>query len=154
MNWVAYVVSAGAVAVTVTVAGAGTRPATPWYESLTKPAWQPDPSVIGLAWTVLYPLIAVVGAYVWNSSEGSRRWWWLTAFAINLVLNAAWSWIFFVAEQPSAAAVEMVLLLASTVVLALLAGRAAPWAALVMALYAAWVAFAGWLTLTIARLNG
>lgn len=153
MSWPAYVVSAGATVATLAVAGAGTRPATDWYVGLTKPSWQPDPSLIGLAWTILYPLIAIVGAYVWNNTDGTRRWVWLAVFASNLVLNAAWSWVFFVTQQPTSASAEMALLLASTVLLAVLAWQAAPWAGLAMVAYAGWVAFAGWLTVTIARLN-
>jgi tryptophan-rich sensory protein len=153
MSWFAYVASAGATVATLAVAGAGTRPTTDWYVGLTKPTWQPDPSLIGLAWTILYPLIAIVGAYVWNNTDGTRRWWWLAVFGTNLVLNAAWSWVFFVAQEPAWAAIEMGLLLTSTVALAVLAWQAAPWAGAAMVAYAAWVSFAGWLTVTIARLN-
>jgi tryptophan-rich sensory protein len=153
MTWPAYVVSVAGVALTLAVAGAGTRPTTTWYTELTKPNWQPEPSLIGLAWTILYPLIAIVGGFVWNNVDGTRRWVWVAVFASNLVLNAAWSWVFFVAQQPAWASAEMALLLASTVLLAVLAWQAAPWAGLAMGAYAGWVAFAGWLTVTIAGLN-
>jgi tryptophan-rich sensory protein len=141
------------VVVTLAVAGAGTRPTTDWYVGLAKPLWQPDPSLIGVAWTIIYPLIAIVGGFVWTRLEGRQQLAWAVLLALNLTLNAAWSWVFFVAKEPWWAAAEIALLLVSTLILAALAWRTAPWAGGALMLYAAWVAFAGWLTFTIARLN-
>ena len=70
-----------------------------------------------------------------------------------MVLNAAWSWVFFVAQEPWWAVAEITLLLVSTLALVAMAWRAAPWAGGALILYAAWAAFAGWLTFTLARFN-
>ena len=153
MRWVPYAISAAAVVLTLAVAGAGTRPTTDWYVALTKPSWQPDPSLIGLAWTIIYPLIAIVGGFVWTRLEGREQLTWALLLALNLVLNAAWSWVFFVAQEPWWATAEIALLLVSTLALVVVAWRVAPWAGGALMLYAAWAAFAGWLTFTLARLN-
>jgi translocator protein len=146
--------SAIAVGLTLAVAGRGTRPTTQWYQDLIKPSWQPDPALIGIAWTILYPLIAVVGGLVLLRADSLReRLIWAAALLVNLVLNALWSWIFFTWQRPDLAAIEIGVLLLSCVVLIVLAGRHSPLAAGLLVPYALWVGFAGWLTFTIARLN-
>lgn len=30
-----------------------------WYAALVKPSWTPEPSTIGLIWSILYPLIII-----------------------------------------------------------------------------------------------
>lgn len=149
----AYGLTSLLVVATLAIAGIGTRPQTAWYRDLVKPAWQPDPSIIGLAWTLLYPVIAVVGGFVLTRTDGRERAIWLAAFVLNLVLNALWSWVFFTWQAPWAASAEIATLLVSTLLLITLAWPISPAAALVLAPYAAWVGFAGFLTLTLARLN-
>ena len=149
----AYALSASAVALTLLVAGIGTRPQTLWYVNLNKPSWQPDPSIIGIAWSVIYPIIAIVGGYVLSSTTGRERILWIVTFVVNLILNAAWSWMFFVVENPAGAFVEMIPLIISIIAMIVLAWQVAPWAGIVLIPYVLWVSFASYLTLTIARLN-
>ena len=75
------------------------------------------------------------------------------AYAVNLVLNTAWTPVFFLAHRPWAAAAESAVLTASTVDLVRRAARVSPRAAAVLAPYAAWTAFATALTAAIARRN-
>lgn len=150
---VAFGTSGLAVVATLALAGLGTRPQTAWYTALAKPSWQPDPALIGVAWTVLYPVIAIAGGLVLMRAEGALRVAWIAAFAANLALNALWSWAFFTWQRPGLATAEIALLLVSTVVLVVLAARVAPVAAWLLVPYALWAAFAGTLTATIARLN-
>jgi translocator protein len=150
----AFGIPALAVVLTLAVAGVGTRPQTQWYQDLAKPSWQPDPSLIGIAWTVLYPLIAIAGGLVLLRADSTGfRLTWLLALAANLVLNALWSWVFFTWQRPGLASFEIAALLVSCLVLIVLASRVSPLAAGLLVPYALWVAFAGWLTFTIARLN-
>ena len=67
-----------------------------WYASLNKPAWNPPAWVFGPAWTLLYTLMAVAAWLVWKQ-DGWRRP--LLLYFIQLVLNAAWTPIFFGAHQ-------------------------------------------------------
>lgn len=149
----AYAICGSAVALTLFIAGLGTRPQTAWYLNLNKPTWQPDPSIIGIAWTIIYPLIALVGGYVLSNTTGRDRWMWLSVFAVNLILNAWWSWLFFVSENPMAAFVEMMPFIASIIVMIVLAWRVTPLAGIALIPYVVWVSFASYLTLSIARLN-
>ncbi len=35
-----------------------------WYQNLNKPSWAPQESVFGTVWSILYPIIFVVNAYI------------------------------------------------------------------------------------------
>ena len=71
-----------------------------WYDSLKKPSFNPPAWVFGPVWTVLYLMMAISLWRVW------RRWgeidvrWAVGLFLVHLVLNAAWSGIFFALHKP------------------------------------------------------
>jgi benzodiazapine receptor len=130
--------------------GLATDPDSRWFRDLQKPRWYPPPQAFGIVWTGLYAGIA------WASGEvlargGGRSFG--RAYTVNLVLNAAWTPVFFRARRPWAAAVESALLTASTVDLVRRAAPVSPAATLVLTPYAAWTAFATSLTVAIARRN-
>jgi translocator protein len=130
--------------------GLATDPGSRWFRDLEKPAWYPPPQAFGIVWTGLYAGIAWAGGEVLARGGGSA---FGRAYAANLVLNAAWTPVFFRAHRPWAAAVESAVLTASTVDLVRRAGRVSPGAAAVLVPYAAWTAFATALTVVIARRN-
>ncbi len=150
-----YVAPAAAVAATAVVGSLATDVTSSWYRRLDKPAWQPPGPVFGVAWTALYVLIAYAGgrarARTVDRPEARRRW--SRAFAANLGLNTAWSWLFFRAHRPDLALVEVVVLEASTLDLVRRARRLDPTAGAALLPYAVWVAFATALTAEIARRN-
>lgn len=81
----------------------------PWYEALQKPPLNPPGWVFGLVWSILYLAIAVSGWLVWRARSG-----WsapLSLWAVQLGLNAAWSFLFFGLQRPGIALVEIALLL-------------------------------------------
>jgi benzodiazapine receptor len=124
-----------------------------WYASLAKPAWNPPDWVFGPVWTVLYTLIGVSGWLAWQSraaGHGGPAFWF---FGAQLVLNAAWSWLFFGLHLPGLALVDILALW-----LAILATVAAFWrlsrvSALMLLPYLCWVGFAAMLNLALWRLN-
>jgi tryptophan-rich sensory protein len=77
----------------------------------------------------------------------------LAVFAIQLVLNAAWSPIFFGLRRPSLAALEIALLWAAIGATILLFHPISPAAAWLLVPYLAWVSFAAALNLSIWRRN-
>ena len=125
----------------------------PWYDGLAKPSWTPPGSVIGAIWTVLYVLIAVASAIVWTRSPAPPGGY-VALLVVNLVLNVLWCYFFFAARRPGTALVEIAVLELTCLGLVLLASRTSPAAAWMLAPYAAWVAFAGFLNWNIVRLNG
>ncbi len=130
-----------------------TNPRSHWYLDLVKPSWQPPNWLFGPVWSLLYGLIAASAILVWHSSDGPERVLVMQLFAVNLVLNVAWSALFFRAHSPLGGGLEILMLLTSIAHLALHCREINPIAAWLLAPYFAWVCFATALNWTIAVLN-
>ena len=124
-----------------------------WYPTIAKPEWTPDPSVIGAAWTILYPVIGLVGWLIWRAGPSRAVTLALVLWAVQMALNAAWSGLFFGARSPGLAFAGIVLLWLAILGTVLAAWRPSPTASLMFVPYLAWVSFAGALNLAIWRLN-
>ncbi len=75
---------------------------TTWYPTLAKPSFTPPDWVFAPVWTLLYALMGLAAFLVWR--RGLRHApvrTALTAFGIQLALNAGWSFAFFGARSPS-----------------------------------------------------
>lgn len=122
-----------------------------WYRTLAKPWWNPPDWVFGPVWTVLYIMMAVAAWLVWKT--GDRVGPALTLFFVQLALNLAWTFIFFSAEQPGLALVEIVFLWLSVLFTMLAFFGRQTTAGWLFVPYLAWVSFAGILNLAIWWLN-
>jgi translocator protein len=71
---------------------------TETYQELSLPAWAPPSWLFGPAWTILYTLMAVSAWVVWRTEHPLRNRA-LVAFAVQLVLNFAWTPVFFGADE-------------------------------------------------------
>jgi len=102
-------------ALTFLAAGIGSLATAPniatWYATLAKPSWNPPNWVFGPVWTALYITMAVAAWLVWR--QGGLWRLAMALFAVQLALNAAWSWLFFGFHLPGAAFIEVVALLAA-----------------------------------------
>ncbi len=145
------------VTATAVAGGLATDPGSAWYRALRKPPWQPPPPAYGLVWTPLYADLAVTSARTLDGLEeagrGAERSAYARALAVNLVLNAGWNVLFFRARRPWLAAAECAVLTASGADLVRRAAAVDRRAALALAPYPAWCAFATALTAAIARRN-
>ena len=121
-----------------------------WYPKLRKPGWNPPNAIFGPVWTVLYLLMAIAAWLAWRQSGLSI---WIAVFIVQLVLNAAWTLIFFGWKQPGLAAVEIAILWAAIAATLIGFYGLSPLAGLLLVPYLAWVTFAGFLNLAIWRLN-
>lgn len=121
-----------------------------WHAELAKPAWNPPNWVFGPVWTVLYVLIAVAGWLVWRQSPASVA---MGAWALQLILNAAWSWLFFGLHRMDLGFFDIVLLWVAIGAFVVAAWPLSMLAALLFLPYWAWVTFAGALNLAIWRPN-
>ncbi len=121
-----------------------------WYAALAKPSFNPPNWLFAPVWTVLYIMIATAGARAWRAGADAGT---LALWGLQLVLNAAWTWLFFGLMRPDLALIDIGLLLA---VIAGFAVRVRPFdraSALLFLPYLAWVAFASALNFAIWRLN-
>ena len=132
-----------------------------WYAEAAKVPWTPPNAVFGPVWTVLYALMAVAAWFVWRERDARpvpvRRA--LTAYVIQLALNAIWTPVFFGLYPtlgPAAlwlAVVIIVLLDAAVIATVVLAARVRPLPAWLLAPYLAWCLFATTLCIGTAVLN-
>ena len=125
-----------------------------WYQKIKLPAWTPAGSVIGFAWTTIFILSTISALLVWNKFPRDKRFVWVIGlFFINAGLNIFWSWLFFNQHLIGWAAIEAALLGLSVVGLIILIGPISRLATWLLVPYAAWVAFATYLTYLIWTLN-
>jgi len=124
-----------------------------WFDALVKPSFMPPGWVFGVVWPILYALLGIAVAMILAEPPSPRRQAALTLFFIQLVLNFAWSPIFFAGHDIVLAKIVIFVMAA----VAALAGRRflkirKP-AGLLMVPYLAWLVFAATLNSTIESLN-
>jgi translocator protein len=74
-----------------------------WYVDLVKSPLNPPSFVFGIVWPILYALMAFV------SFKSADKIWKL--FIPQLILNAAWSWMFFFMHAPLLALINITILI-------------------------------------------
>lgn len=125
-----------------------------WYAGLAQPSWTPPRDVFPVVWTILYVLMAFALWRLWDRTAPSpARRQALIFFAIQLVLNAVWSPIFFGAHGiQTALAVIVVLVVAiiGTIFTSAHVDRLAAW---LLVPYLIWVAYATTLNAGIVAMN-
>jgi len=133
---------------------------TGWYADAAKPVWTPPNIVFGPVWTALYLMMAVAAWLVWRRRHEADVRPALLAYFVQLLLNAAWTPVFFglypvmgVAALWLAFAIIVALILA--VVFTIL--RFWPihrFAAVLLMPYLAWIVFASSLNAAVAAYAG
>lgn len=124
-----------------------------WYMTLQKPSWNPPSWLFGPVWTTLYAAMAVAAWLVWKDAGFDGATAALAFFVVQLILNLAWSGIFFALRSPGWALVEIIALWAAILVTTVLFFRHSAWAGALMVPYLLWVTFASVLNGAIVRLN-
>lgn len=146
-----------AVAATAVVGSFLTKPDDQWYKKLAKPAWQPPGAVFPIVWTGLYASIAGASSMVISEQveegdmDGARDF--TVALGANLVLNAAWSGVFFRGRSLPLSVATAGLLALSSADLVRQARNVRPQLSYILVPYTAWCAFATALSGSIARRN-
>lgn len=139
-----------AVAVVAGVGGLAASGSRETYAALELPPYAPPGWLFGPVWTVLYVLMAIAAWRVWRA-----RGWDVAqgVYGVQLLLNLAWTPLFFAADRYGVALVEIVVLLAALVATVVLFARRDRVAAWLLAPYLAWVGFATALNAGIVVLN-
>lgn len=83
-----------------------------WYPTLVKPSFNPPNWIFAPVWSMLYIMMGVAAGLVWNRIDFEKELVKkaLVLFAIQLALNALWSYLFFGLKNPMLAGIEIVLL--------------------------------------------
>lgn len=124
-----------------------------WYRALAKPSWTPPDKVFPIAWAVLYLMMAVAAWWVFMAEDSTARTTGLTLYVLQLVFNAAWSWLFFGRRRIVAGLVDILLLWMVLSLTIVLFGQVSAIAAALLIPYWFWVAFAAMLNARIWKLN-
>lgn len=125
-----------------------------WYATLRKPWFNPPNWLFGPVWSLLYILMGVAGGLVVHKSWGkSGIGGVLFLFISQLLLNMAWSMIFFGFHAPGLALMEMLVLWGVIFVCILNFRTVSKAAAWLFVPYLLWVSFAAVLTAALWKLN-
>src|SRR5436190_12306180 len=101
----------GSLVITFGAAALGTRfLPDEWYRQLKKPVWNPPNSIFAPVWTTLYLLMAVAAWLIWHRSGVASALVPLILFVTQLVLNSAWTWLFFGRHRISVALIDIMIL--------------------------------------------
>jgi len=121
-----------------------------WYPALAKPPHTPPSWVFGPVWTVLYGLLAVSLWRIWRHPEAREA---RALFWGLLLVNAAWSHLFFGLRRPDLALVDILLYLALLAGLVRALAKVDRLAARLQAPHLAWVAYAATINAGVWWLN-
>lgn len=136
------------------IAGAFTAPAIPeWYGSLNRPLFAPPNWVFAPVWTTLYIIMGISFYLVWSLISSRERNTAIAIFCIQLILNFAWSFLFFYFKSIGLALAEIVLLSATIVIMITQFYKLKPVAAYLNIPYLLWVSFATMLNAAYFILN-
>ncbi len=125
------------------------------YSEIVMPPLAPPAIIFPIVWTILYVLMGISSLMIYKNktSPFKERASALSTYASSLVVNFAWSIIFFNFRAYLLAFIWLLLLFFLVVKTILEYRRIDKAAAYLQIPYAVWVAFAGYLTFTIWLLN-
>jgi len=125
-----------------------------WYATLVKPSFSPPNWIFAPAWTLLYILMGLAAASVWQKGlQHPQVRSALVVFLIQLILNMLWSVLFFGLRSPFYGLVDILFLWAMILVTIAQFSKVSTTAAALLIPYILWVTFACGLNLGIWLLN-
>lgn len=146
--WVAFTEAVGGISALMTRKGMEFFSA-----AVTKPPFTPPPAAFGIAWAILYLLMAVGMARVWlrqvNKAESKS----LYLYLLQLTFNFIWSLIFFNFQGYLIAFLWLIALWLLILQMTRAFGEIDVTAARLQIPYLLWVAFAGYLNFGVWFLN-
>ncbi|MBN2158328.1 MAG: tryptophan-rich sensory protein [Spirochaetes bacterium] len=125
-----------------------------WYQTLSKPSFNPPDWIFGPVWTLLYIMMGIALYLVWKNGLGtSQAKLSVVFFSIQLILNVAWSFLFFYLRMPVYGFIEIIILWIFILFTMLAFFRINLAAGILLAPYLLWVSFAAILNFFLWRLN-
>lgn len=125
-----------------------------WYDQLAKPWFNPPSWLFGPVWTALYILMGVALYLIWMEGlEKPQVKAAILLFALQLLLNFLWSYVFFGLQSPLLALAEIAILWLVLLATIIAFFRIRRGAAYLLIPYILWVTFAAYLNYAIFILN-
>ncbi|HEX2762397.1 MAG TPA: TspO/MBR family protein [Allosphingosinicella sp.] len=153
LRWALVTVPAILLLGTISGGVAGSGYGNPWFDALAKPTSLPPGWAFGAVWTILYILLGLSLAMLLHARGARGRGRALALFGLQLALNFAWPPVFFAFHKVGVALGLLAAMIVFTAATAALFWRIRRAAALLLLPYLAWLCFAEYLTLEIARMN-
>lgn len=120
----------------------GSGSGNPWFMDLVKPSLYPPPATFGIVWTILYLVMGIALTLVITARGAPGRGYAISLFMFQLVLNLAWSPLFFGMHKIAAALALLVAIDLAVLATILAFRKVRPVAAWMLLPYLAWVLFA------------
>lgn len=137
----------------LTASAGAAFPPGEWYAGLNRPWYAPPNWLFGPVWTILYFMIATAGWLVWKTREAASILIAMTLYVCQLVLNSAWTCLFFGLQRPDIALIEILILWVVISATIIAFRRHSKVAAILLIPYLLWVSFASVLNYGFWALN-
>ena len=124
-----------------------------WFNALRKPDFMPPASAFPVVWTILYVLMGFALAMIVAARGARGREAAIALFVVQLLLNLAWSPLFFAAHQVTAALVLIVPLIVAVALTIWRFWRIRPVAGVLLLPYLGWLVLAAALNYAVMTLN-
>lgn len=122
------------------------------FGELNQPPLSPPAWLFPVAWTILYILMGIALLLILRANHRLKAGA-IGLFASQLILNFLWSPVFFMRRDYVTAMIILVLMLALTIILTVMARQINRAAAILLVPYIAWMAFAAYLNAGVGLLN-
>ena len=124
-----------------------------WYSTLNKPSFNPPNYLFGPVWSVLYILMGIGLYLILQTPKSAMRNKSIMLFAVQLILNLSWSFVFFNAQSPLTALIIIGILWIAILMMMIYFHTVSPIASYLQIPYLLWVSFASVLNAAIWLLN-
>lgn len=124
-----------------------------WFLALNRPDIVPPGWVFGVAWTILYIMLGIALAMILHARGAKGRPMALGLFASQLLLNLAWTPVFFAGHMVTAALILIIVILFLAIATTFAFAQIRKAAAWLLVPYLVWLSFASILTFQIDRMN-
>ncbi|WP_297205820.1 TspO/MBR family protein [uncultured Brachyspira sp.] len=122
-----------------------------WYNSLNKSPLSPPNIAFPIAWSILYLLMAVSVSIIINHNPIDKKS--VIVFAVQLILNFFWTFIFFGLKQPLFALIEIIVLDIMIIITISRFKNISKLSSILLVPYLIWCLFASYLTLHVVMFN-
>jgi tryptophan-rich sensory protein len=124
-----------------------------WYKTIHKPSFNPPNYLFAPVWTALYILMGISFYIILQTPHIKSKKYALSVFFIQLLLNSAWSFLFFKYHLIEVAFIEIIIIWISIICMILAFYKINKTAAYLQLPYLLWVSFASILNGAIWWLN-
>ncbi len=124
-----------------------------WYKTLNISLLTPPDITFGIAWTILYILIAVAGWRIWIKKPFTKLDLIKKIYIFQIILNLTWSIIFFYFHLIFLSFFSILLMILSNILIIILSDKKIKFIKVLLIPYLIWLVFAGYLNFYVFYYN-